>query len=95
MSIGTIITCLTLIVVPANLVAQYQLSKGNLKFTYPLLVFVYALYITIETILAFNDPSQMSILLFNVVNVWALIMAIRGSKRLKRMEALVAQKESI
>lgn len=79
-------TVLTCIVIPANMVAQWLLSKGKLKFAYPMLMFVYALYITIETMLALNDPSQISILLFNIVNVWAFAMAFKGAKRLREQE---------
>ena len=93
-NIGIIITVLTLIVVPANLLAQWQLSKGHLKFAYPLLVVVYSFYIVIETILALRDPSQISILLFNIVNIWALIMAYRGIQRLKNLEAVQTEQKN-
>jgi hypothetical protein len=82
--IGLVITLLTVVVIPANMIAQYLISKGSLKVAYPLLMFVYALYFTVETILAFNDPTQISILLFNVVNVWAFSMAFKGMRRMKR-----------
>lgn len=81
---GIIITVLTFVVVPANMFAQWQLSKGNLKLAYPLLMAVYTLYMIIETILAFNVPSQISVLLFNIVNAWALYMAYKGMKRLHK-----------
>jgi len=84
LTLGTIIFVLTFTVVPLNIIAQWQLSKGNLKLTYPLFMMVYALYMVVETILAFNDPSQISILLFNVVNLWAFVMAFRGANRLKK-----------
>lgn len=85
-TIGIIITVLTLIVVPSNMYTQWQVSKGNLKLGYPLLMLVYTIYIIIETILAFNDPSQISILLFDVVNMWGFLMAFRGYRRLKALE---------
>lgn len=85
-TIGIIITVLTLIVVPSNMFTQWQISKGNLKLGYRLLMFVYVLYIIIETILAFNDPSQISILLFDVVNMWGFLMAFKGYLRLKKLE---------
>ena len=86
LTIGIIITVLTLIVVPSNMYTQWQVSKGNLKLGYPLLMFVYTIYIIIETILAFNDPSQISILLFDVVNMWGFVMAFKGYLRLKTLE---------
>lgn len=85
---GIVITVLTFIVVPANMFAQWQLSKGNLRLAYPLLLVIYFLYIVIETILAFNVPSQISILLFNIVNVWAFYMAYKGMIRLQKEEKI-------
>lgn len=80
------ITILTLVVVPANMIAQWFLSKGKLYLAYPLLIFVYVLYIIIETFLALRDPAQTSVLLFNIVNIWAAIMAWKGLQRLKKSE---------
>jgi hypothetical protein len=34
--------------------------------------------------LAFRDPEQLPLLIFNILNVWAFAMAIRGYLRLKR-----------
>jgi micrococcal nuclease len=86
--IGFVITFLTCLVVPANMYTQWQISKGNLRLGYPLLMFVYCLYIAIETILALRDPEQISILLFDVVNVWAFFMAFKGYVRLKNLDKL-------
>lgn len=61
----------------------WYLSKGNLKVVYPLSIIVYVLYIIIETILAFNSPDQMGIMIFNAVNIWGLAMSFRGLMRLK------------
>lgn len=85
-AIAIAFTVLTCIVIPANMLAQWLLSKGKLKVAYPVLMFVYALYITIETMLALNDPSQISILLFNIVNIWAFAMAFKGARRLREQE---------
>jgi uncharacterized membrane protein len=34
--------------------------------------------------LAFRDPDQLPLLIFNILNVWAFVMAVRGYRRLKR-----------
>ncbi|MFA6049755.1 MAG: hypothetical protein WC761_01005 [Candidatus Paceibacterota bacterium] len=78
-----IITVLTLVVVPANMTAQWFISKGKLKIAYPLLIIVYSLYMVIETYLALRDIEQVSILLFNIVNAWAAIMAWKGMRRIQ------------
>jgi uncharacterized membrane protein len=51
---------------------------------YVLSMIVYTGYILVETALAFRDPEQISVLLFNIINVWALLMAVKGHLRLKK-----------
>jgi hypothetical protein len=46
----------------------------------------YALYIIIETYVALREPSQNSLLLFNLVNVWGFAMAAKGYRRIKADE---------
>lgn len=92
-TLAILITTLTLIVVPTNMLAQWLISRGKLEFAYPLLMLVYSMYITIETILAFNDPTQISILLFNIVNVWAFSMAFKGMRRLQKEKQGVLQSQ--
>ncbi len=73
---------LTIIVVLIQFVNHFYYSQGKLDVSYPLSIIAYSIYIVIETVLAFNHPEQISILLFDVVNLWALLMAIKGWKRL-------------
>lgn len=76
----------SIITVALNVGSHWNLSKGNNKAVYILNVFVYASYFVIETALAFNDPSQIGILIFNVLNLWAFSMAIKGLLRLREKE---------
>jgi uncharacterized membrane protein len=34
--------------------------------------------------LAFRDTEQLPLLIFNILNVWAFVMAVRGYYRIKR-----------
>lgn len=60
------------------------LGNGELHKVYPLSIVIYALYAVIETTLALTKPDQIGIMVFNIVNFWAIYNAIRGWKRLKR-----------
>lgn len=73
-----------LITVALNVLAHWNMSKGNMKVVYVLNLFVYASYFIIETSLAFNNPEQIGILLFNLLNIWAFIMAVKGLVRLRK-----------
>ncbi len=59
----------------------WLVSKG--KINYPLLIVIYVGYIILETTLALNQKDQIFILLFNLVNIWAIAMAIKGMLRQK------------
>lgn len=82
-----------------SLINNWFLSKGKLHVSYPLIILACTCYIIIETILAFRDPVQMGIFVFNITNFWAIIMAIRGLIRLreeekrKRQNVAVAKQE--
>lgn len=62
------------------------LGQGNLKRAYPLAVVIYTMYAIVETTLALTSPNQMGIMVFNLVNGWALYNAVIGIRRLKREE---------
>lgn len=64
---------------------QYYLSQGELKKVYVLSFVCAVVYIITETTLALSVPGQLGIILYNVVNVWTLISAVRGMKRLKTL----------
>jgi len=49
-------------------------------------MFSYTVYFIIECMLAFRDREQLPLLIFNILNVWAFIMAIKGYTRLKKEE---------
>lgn len=64
------------------------LGQGDLKKAYPLAVVIYTMYAIVETTLAFANPTQMGIMVFNLVNGWALYNAVLGMKRLKKEEQM-------
>ena len=85
-----IVTVATVTVVALQLYNHYNLSKGNLKLAYKIAIVAYSLYAAIETSLALRDPQQISVMLFNIVNIWAIAMAVKGLKRLKQEEQTAA-----
>lgn len=81
-----VVTITTITVVVLQLYNHYNLSRGNLKLAYKIAIVAYSLYAAIETSLALRDPQQISVMLFNIVNVWAIAMAVKGLRRLKLEE---------
>lgn len=65
-----------------------------MKLAYKIAIIAYTLYAGIETSVAFRDPEQISLLLFNIVNFWAIGMAAKGLLRLKREEQQNARASS-
>ena len=81
------LTAITVMTVALNVALHWNISKGNLKVVYPISMAVYIGYIVVETALAFRHPEQISVLLYNITNVWALSMAIKGYLRLRVAKA--------
>jgi hypothetical protein len=78
------ITFLTIFSIAIQVFNHWFLSKGNLAVAYKLSTVGYTLHMIMDTILAFSSPEQMAVLLFNLVNLWAFIMAVKGWVRLRR-----------
>lgn len=62
----------------------WYISKGHLKVSYYLSIFVYSMVAIVDTSVALANPDQVGILLFDLVNFWAIIMSIKGAVRLRR-----------
>ncbi len=75
-----IFSLLTTLTVSLQMIHLYYYGKGNTRVAYRYGVVVYFLFIIVETCLAFM-ASQPSVLLFNIVNTWGLINAIKGAIR--------------
>lgn len=71
-------------VVPMAFASHWALSEKKLHIVYPVNMVMYSLYFIAETALAFADPTQLPVLIFNIINLWGLAMAIRGYRKLKR-----------
>ena len=80
------ITAMSIIAVIFQFFNHWLLSKGELKKHHITTIIVATFYIIIETSLALREPSQIGIMLFNIVNVWMLIMAIKGLRRLSKLK---------
>jgi len=83
MDLGLFIFVLSCFAASMSLINHWFLSKGKLHVSYPVIIVACICYIIIETILALRDPVQMGIFVFNITNVWAIIMATKGLLRLK------------
>lgn len=77
----TLITIMVSLTVGLQVTSHWFLSRGVLKVVYILNIFVFSCYAAMEVILALNDPSQWSMVLFLIVDFWALFMAAKGLRR--------------
>jgi Mg2+/Co2+ transporter CorB len=77
---------LTISAIVSQFVNHWMLSKGALKVHHWLTIFVMIQIICVDTILALKEPDQIVMLLFNIVNVWILLMATKGLFRIKKEE---------
>jgi len=94
--LGTFLLILTIVVISLSFINHWNLSHGRLHITYPLTIVTLLIYMTIETTIALRDSVQYSMLLFNVINTWGILMAIRGIRRLKReKEQALSVKEPV
>lgn len=82
-----LLTTITAITVVLNIFNHWCIAKGKMYKVYILSMLVYVGYIVVETSLAFRHPEQISVLLYNITNIWALFMAFKGYYRLKSEKA--------
>ncbi len=88
-----VFAALTIIIVSLQLVKHWLLSKGNLWWTYRLNCAIFIGYFIVETCVALNDPTQISLIFMNIVNIWAFTMSYKGIQRLKEEEAQATKLE--
>lgn len=67
------------VVVVLQFINFWYISKN--KICYLLLMVIYVGYIIVETTLALKEDDQSSVILFNLVNIWALAMTAKGYVR--------------
>lgn len=66
------------------LISEWFNSKGKLHIVYPLNVIKFSGFLILETCLALNNHAQIAMLLFNISNLFGLLMNIQGIRRLKQ-----------
>jgi len=81
-----VFTTLTIIIVTLQLTKHWLLSKGSLWWVYRLNCAIFIGYFIVESCVAFNDPTQISLIFMNIVNVWAFTMSCKGIRRLQQEE---------
>lgn len=80
------VTSVTLCTVLLAIYNHWNLSNANLKKVYPFVILNCTLYIIVETAIAIRDPEQIGLILSDITNLWAIIMAVRGWAKLKEKE---------
>lgn len=75
---------LAVLVVGLQFFNHWNLSKGNLKLSYPLIIAIAIANIIVDVYLTFIHPEQIGVLIYTFANVWAIWMAIKGLIRLRK-----------
>ena len=73
-----------IIIVITQILKHWYFANGNLWYSYHITIITYLCYIGLETTVALHDHAQRSLLIMNIVSIWALIMSIKGIIRIKR-----------
>jgi hypothetical protein len=79
-----LITILSVLILLTSPIRFWYYSKGHLYVSYRIELFVFTCYLVLETHLALLTPEQHSLMLMNIINIWALAMAVKGIFRLKK-----------
>jgi hypothetical protein len=79
---GILISFITLLIVVISAINHWFLSKGNLSVSYKLIVIIYLLCIILDSCLGFFDINLRGLLLFLPTHFWAILMALKGLKRI-------------
>ena len=80
---NTFFQALTVLIVIGQLI-KYWYMKEVAKFpdaiekVYKLNIVIFIGYAIVETTIGLKNPDQQSVLLFNIVNVWSIIMNAKG-----------------
>lgn len=79
-----LLTTMVTLSVALSFINQWNLSRGNLKVLYPMIIVLAVLNIVIDFYVGFAHPEQLSFLLYTFGNMWAMLMATQGLARLKK-----------
>ena len=79
-----ILVFLATFVVGLQLFNHWNLSRGNLKLAYPLIIAIAVSNVIVDIYLTLIHPEQSGVLIYSIANLWAIIMAAKGIMRLKK-----------
>jgi len=71
-------------IIITQILKHWYFANGNLWYSYHITIVIYLSYMCLETTVALHDHAQRSLLLMNIVSIWALIMSIKGIIRIKK-----------
>ena len=84
----TVFQAITVLVVILQMIKYWYVKETakhpeKIEYVYKLNILVFIGYAIVETTVGLSNPAQMSVLLFNIVNVWSIIMNTKGLLILK------------
>jgi hypothetical protein len=85
---GTILAVVAIITIFTVVITKWYLAKGILRPVYYLNITTAILHASVNWIMYLHDSEQIAILLYNLLSIYAIVMSIKGLKRLKKEEPL-------
>ena len=81
---GSLLTIITLLTISGVVASKWYLAKGILKPVYCLNITISVLHFVVNWMMFLHDSEQISLLLYNFLSIYAVVMSVKGLMRLKR-----------
>ena len=81
---GILLTIVAALTISTVVVTKWYLAKGILKPVYYLNIATSLLHALVNWMMFIHDPEQIGMLLYNLLSIYAIIMSVKGLKRLKK-----------
>ena len=76
-------------------ITKWYLAEGILKPVYYLNIITSLLHALVNWMMFIHDAEQVGMLMYNLLSIYAIVMAVKGLKRLKKERQDEAQKTKI
>lgn len=81
---GIVLGAVAVLTILTVVITKWYLAKGILKPVYYMNITTSLLHASVNWIMFLHDAEQVAMLLYNLLSIYAIVMAIKGLKRLKR-----------
>ena len=81
---GIILAVVAVLTILTVVITKWYLAKGILKPVYYLNIITSVLHASVNWVMYLHDSEQIAMLLYNFLSIYAIIMSVKGLRRLKR-----------